>query len=285
MKTSKIQLWRFFATLVIYFVVRLIAEILFPYGIYAYQGTNNLNVYFIYFANTLFLSIILIWLLNGINQNKLRLISTVIFVIYGLQALMITTELWFFNNIYAFTNQDIKTFLAKNIFVILIIVPVAVYIYRLYNKDVYPRKKITLSLRWIWLAMSYVLIYFIFGYIIIRLSEPANTFYWDKNEASSFIEYIKISYNSHEGILFFQGVRGLLWLIFISPVIYWYRGNETKKLLLLILLIAFLPTLQFFNPNPLSDYMVKLAYFFKISLSNIIYGGLIYILLIKPGKY
>ncbi len=287
MKTSHISILRFLVTFATYFASSLIAENLFPFNIHVYEGLNNICVYFTYISITLLKTFILVWLIKSINQNKLKLICTVVFVMYGLQTFMIFTEIWYFRDVYSFTGPNIKAFVIQNLITLLITVPVAVWVYGLYNQDILPGKRITFSLKWIWLALLYVVIYFVFRYTTIRLSDVLRAYYWDDLAMLSFFEFIKINWETYRGIFFFQATRGFLWIVFSAPVIFWLKIKGKNKLILLILLMAFLPALQLFNPNPLLNYMVKLAHFLGIAFSNIIYAGLIYFSFskhINPGN-
>ncbi len=282
MKLSHISSLRFLVVFATYFLSSLIAENLFPFNIYTYEGVNHLFFYVIYIICILIKTFLLVWLINTINQNRIKLIVTVIFIMYGLQTFVILTEIWYFKDVYNFGASDIKVFILQNLFTLLITVPVAVWIYGLYDRDVLPGKKITFSLKWIWLSLIYILIYFVFRYTIIRISDTVRGFYWEESEILNLFEFIKINLESYRGIVFFQATRGFLYIVFSSPVIYWYRGKEKNKLILLILLMGFLPSLQLLEPNPLMNYyMVRLSLFLGIVLSNTIYAGVIYFLLSK----
>ncbi len=263
-------------TFAAFIVCHQLSENLFPYEIRVYEGLDSFHVYLIYFPYILFKTFILIWLINCINQNQLKLIGTVIFVMYGLQTFMMLTEMWFYRNVYDFTDHDIRTFFLQNLIILALIVPIAVWVNRAYNKKTMQSKKISISIKWIYLSLIYLFIYFTFRYFVVMFSSPLQELHWGNLETYGFIEYVKVSLTQSKGIIFFQVLRGLLWIVFVVPIIYWCTSNKKNKLILLLLSMTLLPTLQMFFPNPLSGYDIIPAHALGVSTSNLVYALLIF---------
>lgn len=277
MKPSYMNIWRYSATFVLYFVFEQIAENLFPYSSHIYKDFNDTNFFFLYFLFIALKTFILIWLISCINQNKLRLITTIFFIMYGLQTVMILTEIWFFRNVYGFLNYDISIFFIQNLITLALTIPAAVWINRAYYKKITLVRKINVSLKWVYLSLVYLIIYFSSRYITIYLSDSLKEVYHDSENYISFFDYVKTTIAAHKGIVFFQVLRGLLWIVFLAPVLYWYNGKEKYKPLLIILMMLLLPTIQILFPSPILGFTVKTAHAIGISASNIIYAILIYI--------
>ncbi len=130
-----------------------------------------------------------------------------------------------------------------------------------------------------WIAASYVLIYFLFGYFIAWQSEAVREYYSGSTAILPFHLHMWDILGSNPGLILFQFVRGLVWgglavLIARSMFPDWRTKAIITGLVFGVMLAGGL-----LIPNPFMPESVRWAHLWETSISNFILGILcIYIL-------
>ena len=130
-----------------------------------------------------------------------------------------------------------------------------------------------------WIAASYVLIYFLFGYFIAWQSEAVREYYSGSTAILPFHIHMWDVLTGNPGLILFQFIRGLVWgglavLIARSMSVSWGTKAIITGLIFGVMLAGGL-----LIPNPFMPESVRWAHLWETSSSNFVLGILcIYIL-------
>ena len=125
-----------------------------------------------------------------------------------------------------------------------------------------------------WLALVYVVLYFLFGYFVAWQSQDVRLFYGGPAELNSFLNQIGQFLMDRPEVPVFQYFRGVLWMLCLVPLFQGFSGKRIELIILSALSLALLPTVQLAFPNPLMPARVTLAHFWEVSISTGIFGAL-----------
>lgn len=117
----------------------------------------------------------------------------------------------------------------------------------------------------------YELLYFGFGYYVAWQS-PAVLEFYQGTDPGSFLAQIQNVARNTPLLISFQGLRGLLWVIFAMPVIMMLRHRPWVGALTTGILLAITMNIQNFIPNAFMPYQVRMVHFVETASSNFILG-------------
>ncbi|SHE79150.1 hypothetical protein [Dysgonomonas macrotermitis] len=121
------------------------------------------------------------------------------------------------------------------------------------------------------IGFLYAIIYFLFGYFVAWQSEDLRIFYSGSPLKDSFIEKLISNFKEDPFIYLFQIVRGILFALFISPIVFLF-SNKSKTLLVSIILIYATTALCLIIPNKLFPDSVRWAHFIEMSTSMLLFA-------------
>jgi hypothetical protein len=125
-----------------------------------------------------------------------------------------------------------------------------------------------------WLALVYVVLYFLFGYFVAWQSQDVRLFYGGPAELNSFFNQIRQFLMDRPEVPVFQYFRAVLWMLCLVPLFQGFSGKRIELTILSGLSLALLPTVQLSFPNPLMPVGVSQAHFWEVSISTGIFGAL-----------
>lgn len=117
----------------------------------------------------------------------------------------------------------------------------------------------------------YPMLYMLAGYFI-AWQAPAVREYYSGNPQLTMGFFESFMENIRTGLIPYQFLRGLLWILIGLPVLHLYQGPVWLKAVTLGLLYAMLMNSQHLLPNPYFPDEVQLAHFIETASSNFIWG-------------
>lgn len=235
------------------------------------------------FLNTIILTIMIkksMW--SGWN-----LVWAVSLVLYGIQFFMSMIEGLVFNDALDMPIEGFYSILIGGLVFTILISPLLVLINGKIimpsEPDPMPIKVQNVYLKAIILAvMIYPTLYFIAGYFIAWQSETVRAFYTGSTEMGSFISIMQENFRS--GLVYFQFLRGFLWLWIGWVIFQLLRGPKYEKAVIIGLLFAMIMNTQHLIPNPYMPSEVSTYHFIETASSNFVWGFLIAIVLAYKKK-
>jgi hypothetical protein len=163
--------------------------------------------------------------------------------------------------------------------------PLAVLILQKIKQETHeqtPNRRLVMPVtEWAWkvvvVGVSYVILYFIFGYFVAWTSPVIQTYYGGFDPRNFFSHIVSV-WSSYPWLFLFQFARGLLWMLFALPVIRMYRGKNWQVGFTLALLFAFW-SFQLLIPNPFIPPDVARVHLIETFSSNFIFGWIVGLLL------
>ncbi|HAL57204.1 MAG TPA: hypothetical protein DCP63_12220 [Bacteroidetes bacterium] len=223
--------------------------------------------------------------------SGLRLIIAMILSVFGLEVFMGQIETFFFRSAFpSLSSGDILDIIIRGFLTALIFVPLAVLVLGKFaggdgEENLAPRTSVR---DWIWkvpfLAVGYVVIYFLFGYFVAWQFAEVRIFYTGSSDIVPFFQHFAKTVSDQQWFVPFQLARGVLWIVFSLPIIIMLAGKKRQTIMSLCLLFG-LFGLQIGIPNPLFPDQVRLAHLLETTPSTALYGALIgYFLSLPPSK-
>lgn len=137
------------------------------------------------------------------------------------------------------------------------------------NKVFFPLKELIVKV--LIIGFLYAIIYFLFGYFVAWQFEDLRIFYSGSPFKESFLEKLMTNVNENPVIYLFQVVRGILFGLFILPVVYLFR-NKSKALLVSTILIYETTAICLIIPNALFPDSVRWGHFIEMSTSMLLFA-------------
>lgn len=131
---------------------------------------------------------------------------------------------------------------------------------------------------WAWklvvIALSYLILYFTFGYYI-AWQNPAVLEYYRGVDEGSFLTHMRAVLRDAPWLIPFQIVRAMCWVALALLVIRSLKGRWPETALSLGLLFSVVMTALLLLPNPYMPEPVRMAHLVETASSNFIFGVLI----------
>lgn len=170
----------------------------------------------------------------------------------------------------------------------LIFCPLAVLIlgkHKNHEKSIEPKFRLQMPvsdwlLRLSIIAVSYVIIYFTFGYFIAWKS-PAVRAYYGGTDSGNFFTQMAAIFRSTPWLPLFQFGRGLLWVALAVPLIRMTKGQWWEAGLAVTLCFGVLTTSPLLIPNPIMPAVVRMVHLVETTSSNFLFGWLVVFVLVK----
>ena len=210
-----------------------------------------------------------------------RLVAVVFAVLFGISYFMTQIEAFVFvTNLPA---SEIRAILLMGATVALIFSPLAVLILgkmRRSSAEEGPNLRLVMRwTEWVWklaaIAVAYLILYFTFGYFVAWQSAALREFYSGSTELLGFFEQWGNTLSGNPGLVPFQILRSLLWVVWALPVIRMMKGRWWEAALAVALLFAVLMNAQLLVPNPYMPQTVRMMHLIETAPSNFIFGWLI----------
>ncbi len=281
-KSRILAIMKYLILMLIYAVVFIASSFIFPVSkeiANAIPASESGSTGYLLFLCIFINSTILIYAINRSRWHGLKLIISMIIIIWGFQTFMTQIETFIFIKAFPLISfHELMLIFIRGLFSTIIFVPLAVLMTgKMKNLSLSVDKgEIIDSKSLTWkipvLSVFYCILYFLFGLFPMSFPE-VKAFYstWASSSNQLFLILIQI-------------IRGFFWVLISLPVIKMTKGNKTEKIIILVLLISIVPIIQLILPNPVMPPLVRLAHFIEVFLSNSIFGVLIGLILICENK-
>ena len=142
---------------------------------------------------------------------------------------------------------------------------------------------------WAWklaaIALTYLILYFTFGYFI-AWRDPAVREYYGGIDEGSFIAHMEALMRGDTSWLIpFQILRAMLWAALALPVVRMMKGSWPEKALAVGLLFSVVMNAQLLLPNPYMPEGVRMTHLIETASSNLIFGLVVGWLLARPHEF
>lgn len=210
-----------------------------------------------------------------------RLVAVVFVVLFGISYFMTQIEAFVF--VTNLPSSEIRAILLMGATVALIFSPLAVLILgkmRRSTAEEGPNLRLVMPwTEWVWklaaIAVAYLILYFTFGYFVAWQSAALREFYSGSTELLGFFEQWGNTLSGNPGLVPFQILRSLLWVVWALPVIRMMKGRWWEAALAVALLFAVLMNAQLLLPNPYMPQTVRMWHLIETAPSNFIFGWLV----------
>jgi hypothetical protein len=228
-----------------------------------------LGLLLVAFVNTLVISLVV----ARSGWSGWRLVAATIFAWYGTMTFMAQIESAWFGPALGIAPSLLPALFLNSIPLVVLFTPAAVLLWGKWQPPAAaPDTEALLPLsmpEWLWklaaIAGVYVVLYLGFGYFVAWQNPALRDMYGNGANAQVF---------DYGRLIPFQILRGVLWALFMLPVIRMTRGPRWQVMLLVALLLSLPPTIALALPNPIMpDASVRLSHFIETSTSNFIYGA------------
>lgn len=123
------------------------------------------------------------------------------------------------------------------------------------------------------LAGAYVAVYLLAGYFI-AFRNPEVLAYYSDTDPGSFAAQVSKIWAGAPWFFGFQFARGVLWVVFVLPLIVWFRGARLESALLTACLFT-VWVVMLLAPNPYMPAAVRITHLVEITCSNLLFGALV----------
>lgn len=140
---------------------------------------------------------------------------------------------------------------------------------------------------WSWklavIAISYVILYFTFGYFI-AWRNPAVREYYGGADPGTFFAQMRNVVRDTPWLVSFQILRAMFWVAIALPVVRMLKGESRETAIALGITFAVLMNAQLLLPNPYMPEPVRMAHLVETASSNFIFGVLVgWLLTLRPS--
>lgn len=131
-------------------------------------------------------------------------------------------------------------------------------------------------------ALTYVALYFIFGYYVAWKSPDVRAYY-NGTDPGSFAAQIQHIWQTGPWFLFLQFGRGLLFTLIALPIVRMTKGSWWVAGILTAVGFSVLGTSQLLLPNPIMPEPVRMVHLLEVSTSSFIFGWIVARLLVPTA--
>jgi DNA-binding MarR family transcriptional regulator len=214
------------------------------------------------------------------SRGGIVLAASSILLIFGIQFFLSQIETLWFNDALQMPLNGIAAIVAGGLIMSVIFGSVATPMLNGVRKkltsgspDLHaPYRQATFWTRVLLLSVFvYPMLYMLAGYFI-AWQAPAVREYYSGNPMLTMSFFESFMENIRNGLIPYQFLRGLLWILIGLPVLHLYQGPIWLKAVTLGLLYAMLMNSQHLLPNPYFPDEVQLVHFIETASSNFIWG-------------
>jgi hypothetical protein len=226
-------------------------------------------------------ALVLSFLILRSPWHGLKLIGTVILVHFGAETFMAQIETLYYNSAVQMESAEFAGIVAAGALRALIFAPLAAIIFAKIKKPVHPAERVAVvpsgwGKRFAALAVFYVVVYFLFGYLVAWQWEETRLYYSGTTAIKPFFTHFGDLFLTEDPIIIpFQLLRGALWTGLGTVIVRMMNAKRWEASLAVALTFAVLLALPLgLFPNPYMPPMVARSHFLEISSSMLLFGGI-----------
>jgi len=222
-------------------------------------------------------AILALWL-YFMQWRAWKAILAVFIVYFTANSILTQIESVFFNSALKIPADMIGKIILSGFIISLLYAPISVGIMGKMRHKPSAESTFTLSAQLIktilWIALCYVVVYFVFGYYIAWQSAAVREYYSGSTNILSFGAHMLSVVKGEPGLIAFQFFRGVIWaglaiLIAESTSAVWWIKSTLTGLIFGVMLAGGL-----LLPNPFMPEAVRWAHLWETSTSNFLFGVL-----------
>jgi hypothetical protein len=214
--------------------------------------------------------------------HGLRLVGVVILVQFGVETFMAQIETLYFNSAVQMGTAMFVGIVAAGALRALIFAPLAVLILGKMRTSDQPdeMREAVASPGWggrfAALAVLYVVVYFVFGYVVAWQWEETRLYYSGTTAIKPFLAHFRDLFFVEDPVIVpFQLLRGALWTALALAIVRMMKATRWESSLAVALTFAVLLSLPLgLFPNPYMPPMVARSHFIEIASSMLLFGGI-----------
>lgn len=284
---------KFTAMVIVVTVSFIIVSALIPYSeglTTAHQDTDASAILFILISNA-WLCLAIWYVTVNSPWEKSKLAFSLIGVLFLVASFMTQIETLFFRTAFpVLTTADIFWIFIANGVPIFVGVPLALYLFRNNSREQPDGRAIpmpsfrNLAAKLILIGIAYVFVYFLFGYFIAWQVEDLRVFYSGNPTDPGFFSQQMSNLEEFPIIYPFQFVRGVLFGVFVLPLLFMFKTNN--RALFISMMLVFLSTaIPLVIPNPLFPESVRWAHFLEMITSMFFFSIIVWYVYTKVNIF
>jgi len=263
-------------SVIVYTVVFILANVLLPFSQRFRElgsSENPMGSLFMLISNA-WICFTIYYIIKHTTMRGIKLFLNILFVLFFVQCFMTQIETLFFREAFPIlTKSDVICIIFAGFFPLLATIPLLMKFFQnkivITEKEKLNEKSIVLKIGII--GIIYLFIYMLFGYFVAWQFEELRVFYSGSSEKLSFCGQILNNLQTNSIIFSFQILRGILFGIFIIPLI--SMVNQNKITFIISVCLVYLCTaIVLIIPNVLFPDTVRLAHFIEMTSSMLLFG-------------
>ncbi len=278
--------FRFVLLVIVTTIAFLVISSVLPYSEGFKAATRNGNPFaLVYVLITIgWICLAITFIVKHSRWKASRLIPALMFSLFFVYSFMAQIETFFFSSAFhILTKTDIFLIMIANGVIIFAGVPLAVKLFgkerraeiekRDKNLPAFSFSELMIKLSLI--GVSYMIIYFVFGYYVAWQVKDLRIFYSGHPEDNGFISTLANNFHQNPVIYPFQFVRGVLFGLFVLPLAGMFK--ERHGVLLISLILVFLSLgISLIIPNFLFPDTVRWAHFAEMISSMFVFAIIVW---------
>jgi len=279
-------IFKFVFLLIVTTIAFLVVSAILPYSGNFKAATKNSNPFAIVYV---LLSVgwicgTITYVVTHSGWRASRLIPALIISLFFVYSFMAQIETFFFRSAFGIlTATDIFLIMVANGVSILAGVPLAVKLFgkgRREEVEKYPNNLPVLSfskliIKLVLIGISYMIIYFVFGYYVAWQVKDLRIFYSGNPADNGFVSVLANNFHEMPVIYPFQFVRGVLFGLFVLPLVLMFKHRPGVLLITLILVFLSLG-ISLIIPNFLFPDTVRWAHFAEMTSSMFVFAIIVW---------
>ncbi|GHU70592.1 hypothetical protein FACS189450_05270 [Spirochaetia bacterium] len=261
---------------VIYAIVFVMANALMPYSQdFKELGAsgNSADLLFM-LINAAWVCFTIYFIIHHTKYNGKKLFFNLLFIMFFVQAFMTQMETLFFTGAFpVLTKLDIGLIMAANLIPLSAVILLLIKFFQNKNAAIETEKhninRVMAKLGII--GIIYLFVYMIFGYFVAWQFEELRIFYSNSAEKLGFFEHLLSNLQANPVIYPFQILRGILFGVFVLPLI--NMVNKNKRVFITSVCLVYLCTaVMLIIPNALFPDIVRIGHLIEMTGSMFLFG-------------
>lgn len=270
-------------------IVFLVFSSILPYSQGFKEATKNDNPFALVYVllSIAWICLAITFIVKHSPWRTYRLMAGLAASLFFVYSFMAQIETLFFGSAFkVLTNTDILLIMIANGTIIFAGVPLGV---KLFGKEkikpVENKEKSLPTIKGLIIKLSligimYVIVYFAFGYFVAWQVKDLRVFYSGHAEDKGFIPVLVNNFHDNPIIYPFQFVRGVLFGLFVLPLVSMFK-KQSRVLLISLILVFLSPGMGLIIPNFLFPDTVRWAHFREMTSSMFVFAIIIWLVFDK----
>ena len=268
-------------SIIVYTIVFVIANAILPFspGFKELGASEDPAGILFILLNATWICFTVYFIIRHTHISGKKLFLNLLFVMFFVQCFMTQIETLFFTSAFpVLTKTDVILIMAAGLIPLLAAIPLLMKFFQhkgdtgesvVIQKQALKPKSIIFKLGII--GIIYLFVYMIFGYFVAWQFEELRIFYSGSAEKVGFFGQMINNFKANPVIFPFQIIRGILFAVFIIPLV--NMVNKNKLIFVISVCLVYLCTaIVLIIPNALFPDMVRYGHLFEMTSSMLVFG-------------